>query len=137
MNLFDSQVDEIVCNVSSFSVIFQMITLFKQASWAIQNIAGTGSKYRDMCLEKEYVNKLLQMLERFPNSNGLRNSISQAMVALCYQKPYPDWEKILPALPVFQKHISTIDSPEILENALWCIGCIASIVFSLIDLITN
>lgn len=91
------------------------------------NIAGSGSEYRDMCLERDCVTKFLKILETFPNSQDLIEHTIHGLSNLCLLKPSPQWDLILPALPVFHQHISEVHSQDALSYALWGLLAISGI----------
>jgi len=94
----------------------------------MRNISGTGSEYRDMCLERDCILKVIKILERFPTSQNLIDHTLHGLSNLCQLKPPPQWDKVLPALPVFYQHISVVHSPEALNRALWGLSSISGII---------
>jgi len=83
------------------------------------NIAGAGAQFRDLCLQKDCMNQLLRILERFPTSQNIVDQSIYGISNLCQGKPFPQWEQILPALPVLYKQISEVTSQRALEKVLW------------------
>ncbi len=68
------------------------------------------------------------MLDRFPNVNSIVQNTIWAISNLIRGKPFPDWEKVKPALPVLARHISEVFSPDVLSDALWTVSYISGII---------
>lgn len=95
--------------------------------WAFRNITFSGINARDLCLKKGLVNKLIEILERFPNKFFLIQSVFWVIQNLTRGEPFPDWEKISPLLPILHKYISEASSEEIIDRALWSLRQISCI----------
>jgi len=72
--------------------------------------------------------RLLGMLERFPTVDSIVQNTIWAISNLIRGKPFPDWEKVKPALPVLQKHISEVFSHDVLSDALWTVSYISGTI---------
>ncbi len=86
-------------------------------------------RHRDLCLQKDCLNKLLQTLEKFPTSGVIIENGLNAIEQLTKGKPFPPAEIVLPALPLLYKHISEVFSQEALRMALWSLSYIGGIFF--------
>ena len=82
-----------------------------------------------MCLEKHCIEKLLQTHDKFSTSDLIIKHVLYVICNLCRGKPNPNWETILPALPLLYKHISEVHSQEALKSALWSLSCITGTLF--------
>jgi len=106
--LFGSQNEDVVSNVNFYFDSSLDAHPLEKAIWAIANIAGTSSKFRDLCLQKDYMEKLLQTLERSPTSFDIIDRSFHAICNLSLRKPFSEWQKILPALPILYKYICEV-----------------------------
>ncbi len=68
--------------------------------------------------------KFIQLLETFPRGDILDDT-TDAISSLCAGNPSPEWEKVLPALPILQNILVYQYQEEALINALWAIVYIA------------
>jgi len=82
-----------------------------------------------MLLEKDCINKILQVLEQFSFPRHGREDIICALASFIRKGPPPDWEKILHVLPLLNQVLSETNSQEVLENVFWSLYHISGIIF--------
>merc|ERR1711964_894459 len=92
----------------------------EQAVWALGNIAGDSPSCRDYVLSCGALKPLLNLLGDSRKLSMLRNA-TWTLSNFCRGKtPQPDWNTILPALPVLAKLVYSLDD-EVLIDACWAI----------------
>jgi importin subunit alpha-1 len=93
----------------------------EQAVWALGNIAGDSPSCRDYVLSCGALKPLLNLLGDSRKLSMLRNA-TWTLSNFCRGKtPQPDWNTILPALPVLAKLVYSLDD-EVLIDACWAIS---------------
>ncbi|KAF8421035.1 armadillo-type protein [Tirmania nivea] len=93
----------------------------EQAVWALGNIAGDSPSCRDFVLGSGALPPLLALLNDSRKLSMLRNA-TWTLSNFCRGKtPQPDWQAILPALPVLAKLVYSLDD-EVLIDACWAIS---------------
>ncbi|KZF26548.1 importin subunit alpha-1a [Xylona heveae TC161] len=93
----------------------------EQAVWALGNIAGDSPVCRDYVLGAGALRPLLALLGDSRKLSMLRNA-TWTLSNFCRGKtPQPDWNTILPALPVLAKLVYSLDD-EVLIDACWAIS---------------
>ncbi|KAI9828793.1 MAG: Importin alpha subunit (Karyopherin alpha subunit) (Serine-rich RNA polymerase I suppressor protein) [Thelocarpon impressellum] len=93
----------------------------EQAVWALGNIAGDSPSCRDYVLGAGALKPLLVLLSDNRKLSMLRNA-TWTLSNFCRGKtPQPDWQTILPALPVLSKLVFSLDD-EVLIDACWAIS---------------
>ncbi|KAL3417692.1 importin alpha subunit [Phlyctema vagabunda] len=93
----------------------------EQAVWALGNIAGDSPSCRDYVLSCGALKPLLTLLGDSRKLSMLRNA-TWTLSNFCRGKtPQPDWNTILPALPVLAKLVYSLDD-EVLIDACWAIS---------------
>ncbi|KAI9051579.1 hypothetical protein LZ554_004624 [Drepanopeziza brunnea f. sp. 'monogermtubi'] len=93
----------------------------EQAVWALGNIAGDSPSCRDYVLSCGALKPLLSLLGDSRKLSMLRNA-TWTLSNFCRGKtPQPDWNTILPALPVLAKLVYSLDD-EVLIDACWAIS---------------
>ncbi|KAL0635497.1 Importin subunit alpha-1 [Maublancomyces gigas] len=93
----------------------------EQAVWALGNIAGDSPQCRDYVLSAGALPPLLNLLGDSRKLSMLRNA-TWTLSNFCRGKtPQPDWQTILPALPVLAKLVYSLDD-EVLIDACWAIS---------------
>ncbi|KAI9847018.1 MAG: Importin alpha subunit (Karyopherin alpha subunit) (Serine-rich RNA polymerase I suppressor protein) [Sclerophora amabilis] len=93
----------------------------EQAVWALGNIAGDSPACRDYVLNAGALRPLLALLGDSRKLSMLRNA-TWTLSNFCRGKtPQPDWNTILPALPVLAKLVYSLDD-EVLIDACWAIS---------------
>ncbi|KAF8474004.1 importin subunit alpha-1 [Kalaharituber pfeilii] len=93
----------------------------EQAVWALGNIAGDSPVCRDFVLQAGALPPLLSLLGDSRKLSMLRNA-TWTLSNFCRGKtPQPDWQTILPALPVLAKLVYSLDD-EVLIDACWAIS---------------
>ena len=70
------------------------------ALFAITNLAGNNTQYRDVLLASNVFGGLRGLLTRFPTSATMAYELSWAVSNLCHGKPAPPLDVLLPALPI-------------------------------------
>ena len=92
----------------------------EQAVWALGNIAGDSSTARDMVLQSAIMQPLLEVCTPQARISLLRNA-TWTLSNLCRGKPQPQWELVMPALPVLAQLIHSQDD-EVLTDACWALS---------------
>ncbi|KAI9716332.1 MAG: hypothetical protein M1812_005397 [Candelaria pacifica] len=93
----------------------------EQAVWALGNIAGDSPVCRDFVLGAGALKPLLDLLGDSRKLSMLRNA-TWTLSNFCRGKtPQPDWNTIVPALPVLSKLVYSLDD-EVLIDACWAIS---------------
>jgi importin subunit alpha-1 len=92
----------------------------EQAVWALGNIAGDSPQCRDFVLQYNALNPLLAQLNENSKLSMLRNA-TWTLSNLCRGKPQPNFEQVLPALPILTRLIYTNDE-EVLTDACWALS---------------
>lgn len=93
----------------------------EQAVWALGNVAGDSPACRDYVLSCGALQPLLNLLGDSRKLSLLRNA-TWTLSNFCRGKtPQPDWNTILPALPVLAKLVYSLDD-EVLIDACWAIS---------------
>ncbi|KFY83739.1 hypothetical protein V500_09951 [Pseudogymnoascus sp. VKM F-4518 (FW-2643)] len=93
----------------------------EQAVWALGNIAGDSPSCRDYVLSCGALKPLLSLLGDSRKLSMLRNA-TWTLSNFCRGKtPQPDWNTILPALPVLAKLVYSLDD-EVLIDACWAVS---------------
>ncbi|CAJ0760128.1 18039_t:CDS:2, partial [Entrophospora sp. SA101] len=93
----------------------------EQAVWALGNIAGDSPPCRDIVLKEGALRPLLSILNENNKISMMRNA-TWTLSNFCRGKnPQPDWNLIVPALPVLAKLIYSVDD-EVLIDACWAIS---------------
>jgi len=91
------------------------------------NVAGTSITYRDMCLEKGCMEKLIQ-IERSSTSASIIKNTVYSISNLLHGQPLPGDKIIASALPILHEHISDVYSEETLTEAVWGLCYISGII---------
>ncbi|KAG0747182.1 hypothetical protein G6F57_002999 [Rhizopus arrhizus] len=93
----------------------------EQAVWALGNIAGDSAACRDFVLEQGVLPPLLAILNDNNKLSMLRNA-TWTLSNLCRGKnPQPNWNMVVPCLPVLAKLIYSTDE-EVLIDACWALS---------------
>lgn len=96
----------------------------EQAVWALGNIAGDSSEYRDLVLSTgNSMQRLITILTNTqvsPKLTMIRNA-TWCMSNFCRGKPKPDFNQIRECIPVLAKLIMQND-PEVLTDSCWALS---------------
>lgn len=96
----------------------------EQAVWALGNIAGDSSEYRDLVLSTgNSMQRLITILTNSqvsPKLTMIRNA-TWCMSNFCRGKPKPNFNQIKPCIPVLAKLIMQND-PEVLTDSCWALS---------------
>ena len=92
----------------------------KQCLWGIGNIAGDSTECRDMVLNLKCLPNILAMIGPSSNVETLRNA-TWVLSNLCRGKPSPNFDLLLPAIPVLGQLVRSSDD-DILIETLWAIS---------------
>lgn len=69
--------------------------------------------------------KFLDILHKGEIQRNVLDEIFFAISNLCEVRPYPNWGKILPALPLLQNQIANRYSEIAFNQALWALSAIS------------
>ncbi|EPS44730.1 hypothetical protein H072_1273 [Dactylellina haptotyla CBS 200.50] len=117
---------QVVINAGAVPIFVELLSshepdVREQAVWALGNIAGDSPQCRDYVLSAGALRPLLQLLGDSRKLSMLRNA-TWTLSNFCRGKtPQPDWQTILPALPVLAKLVYSLDD-EVLIDACWAIS---------------
>jgi len=92
----------------------------EQAVWALGNIAGDSPRCRNLVLEAEAMEPLLQNLIESSKLSMLRNA-TWTLSNMCRAKPQPSWHLVSPALATLANLIYSSDD-EVLTDACWALS---------------
>ena len=92
----------------------------EQCAWAIGNIAGDSTPYRDVVLRAHALGPLLGLLPQSSRVSTLRTT-TWALSNLCRGKPKPDFHLVSPALPCLAELICAVDE-EVMTDACWALS---------------
>merc|ERR1719419_80702 len=95
----------------------------EQAIWALGNIAGDSPKCRDMVIESNILQPLLQLCKHDSKLTLLRNA-TWTLSNLCRGKPQVVFDSIKPALPFLSQLVFHKDH-EVLADACWAFSYIS------------
>ena len=92
----------------------------EQAIWALGNVAGDSTDYRDYVLQCNAMEPILGLFNS--NKPSLIRTATWTLSNLCRgKKPQPDWSVVSQALPTLAKLIYSMDT-ETLVDACWAIS---------------
>eukprot|EP01036_Dinobryon_divergens_P029980 gene29980-39158_t len=98
----------------------------EQAAWALGNVAGDSVQCRDLVLSLGALPALLQVSQSFTESSRLstiRNA-TWTLSNLCRGKPAPNFETVMPALPLLARLLYASDM-ETVTDACWALSYIS------------
>jgi len=105
----------------------QALDLAVEAIWLIGNVSGDSAEHRDACLEFDAANKIVQLVNKFPNHEKLLSNSVWTLQNLVCKKPAPFWNQISDAFKLF---VTIIQNPknetDLIYHALWGICYISS-----------
>ena len=79
-------------------------------------IAQTSSEYRDLLLESNVLQPLLEQINNEDPTREVLQFASLALAALCHHDPSPEFETVAPALDTLLHLLSSSDDTDILAN---------------------
>jgi len=96
------------------------IEVKEQVIWALGNVAGDSTSYRDYVLECGAMQPILSLFSL--NKTSLIRTATWSLSNLCRgRKPQPDWNIVSQALPTLSRLIYSLDT-ETLIDACWSIS---------------
>ncbi|KAI4342900.1 hypothetical protein MLD38_027465 [Melastoma candidum] len=96
----------------------------EQTVWALGNIAGDSSDYRDIVLASGALFPLLSQLNELSKLSMLQNA-TWTLSNFCRGKPPAPFEEVKAALPVLQRLIHANDE-EVLTDACWALSYLSN-----------
>lgn len=127
-NIASGSTEQTFCVVNADAVpIFIQLMLSphgdvrEQAVWALGNIAGDHSNYRNHVLDSGIMEPLLQLLNQENSLNTCRNAV-WCLSNLCRGKnPSPDFSKVSPSLPTLARLLFH-DDTDVLADSCWALA---------------
>jgi hypothetical protein len=98
-----------------------------QCLWALANITGDDFTHRDLVIEKDGIEKLLESVNNFKQSLSILKSATWAISNISRGKPYPAWEKVQQLLPLLNQIIKGTPCQVVLSSALWSLSYLSDI----------
>merc|ERR1712151_400996 len=92
-------------------------------TWAIGNIAGDSTNFRDLVLHAGGLFPVMSILYRANKQSMIRNA-TWALSNFCRGKPPPPFEAVKPALSILAQLIQGTDM-EVLADACWALSFIS------------
>lgn len=99
----------------------QYTEISEQAIWAIGNIAGDCSLYRDMILKYNGLSYLIDIVDKSDNKNTIKHG-TWAISNLCRGRPLPKFESVKIAIPILAKMMTVSTESEVLTDAAWALS---------------
>jgi len=93
----------------------------EQAVWAIGNIGGDAAHCRDIILQHNGLQLLINCVENTTKASMTKNG-SWAISNLCRGKPPPAFEMIKDAIPILAKVVMEHHDTELLTDCLWALS---------------
>lgn len=75
-----------------------------------------------MCLDRDAMEKLVQVFQKFFDNPSIKRNTVWAMSNLLRGKPVPQWNQISKGLPVLKQVLAETQFGEALIDALWGIS---------------
>ena len=99
-------------------------SLKEQAVWALANIAGDRSEYRDGCISVGSVEGLSLIVEESLRSKSTQMTRLGAwgLSNLCRGRPSPDFAKLSPCLASLGRAITLSNDSEVLADTAWAVS---------------
>jgi len=88
----------------------------------LANITGDDLKHRDLVVEKDGIEKLLESVNNFKHSLPILKSATWAISNISRGKPYPAWKKAQQFLPLLNQIIQETPCQVTLSSALWSLS---------------
>ncbi len=109
--------------ISSFLSLLKSSNLevVEQSIWGLGNIAGDSAKFRDLILQQNGTEELVQIVAK-STSQGLRRNGAWALSNLCRGKPAPAFALVFKAIPLFCELLTIETDYEVLKDAAWAIS---------------
>jgi len=99
--------------------------VLEQAVWTLGNIAGDNVEYRNLCIQKNSMERLLAVFFHSHFHSSLQRNTVWAMSNLVRSKPTPAWQDICKGVAAFIQILKVEEFDEVFVDALWAISWIS------------
>jgi len=99
--------------------------VLEQAVWTLGNIAGDNVEYRNLCIQKNSMDRLLAVFFNSHFHSSLQRNTVWAMSNLVRSKPTPAWQDIGKGVAAFIQILKVEEFDEVFVDALWAISWIS------------
>ncbi|MFO0118047.1 MAG: hypothetical protein ACK521_10705 [bacterium] len=100
------------------------IEVVEQAIWALGNLAGDNTTFRDLLIARGAVDPIAHIVAAAPPGTSFCRNSSWALSNLCRGRPGPPFYKIRNAILALAKVLSENDRIDIITDICWALSYI-------------